>query len=83
MDWLPTLSEWPGPAFRRIVDALAADVATGRLKRGQQMPTHRALARADGIQRRSPSSYLCVPGPVEPGAYLATYIRRHFPTFRA
>jgi DNA-binding transcriptional MocR family regulator len=46
MDWLPTLSEWPGPAFRRIVDALAADIASGRLRRGQQIPTHRALARA-------------------------------------
>ncbi len=49
MDWLPTLSEWSGPAFKRIVDALAADVATGRLKRGQQIPTHRALARALGL----------------------------------
>ncbi len=46
MDWLPTLSEWSGPAFLRIVDALAADIMSGRLKRGQQIPTHRALANA-------------------------------------
>src|SRR5215467_9859399 len=46
MDWVPTLSEWPGPVFMRIVEAMAADVASGRLVRGQQMPTHRALARA-------------------------------------
>lgn len=46
MDWIPTLSEWPGPVFMRIADALAADVASGRLVRGQQLPTHRALARA-------------------------------------
>src|SRR5215475_15584616 len=46
MDWLPTLSEWSGPVFRRIVDALAADIATGRLVRGQRLPTHRALAKA-------------------------------------
>src|SRR5262245_36162826 len=46
MDWVPTLSEWQGPVFRRIVDALAADIATGRLVRGQQIPTHRALAKA-------------------------------------
>jgi DNA-binding transcriptional MocR family regulator len=46
MDWIPTLSEWSGPAFLRIVDALAADVVSGRLKRGQQLPTHRALASA-------------------------------------
>jgi len=49
MDWVPTLSEWSGPAFRRIVDALAADIAGGRLKRGEQIPTHRALARTLGL----------------------------------
>ena len=46
MDWVPTLSEWQGPVFLRIVDALTADIASGRLVRGQQLPTHRALARA-------------------------------------
>src|SRR5712671_5829247 len=46
MDWLPTLSEWQGPVFLRIVDALAADIAGGRLVRGQKIPTHRALASA-------------------------------------
>src|SRR5215471_17354529 len=49
MDWLPTLSEWQGPVFLRIVDALAADVASGKLARGQQIPTHRALASALGV----------------------------------
>src|SRR5215813_2584444 len=49
MDWLPTLAEWQGPVFRRIVDALAADIASGRLVRGQQVPTHRALAGALGV----------------------------------
>jgi DNA-binding transcriptional MocR family regulator len=49
MDWLPTLSEWQGPVFQRIVDALAADIAGGRLVRGQRLPTHRALANALGI----------------------------------
>src|SRR5258706_13204551 len=44
MDWLPTLSEWAGPVYMRIADALAADIANGRLVRGQQLPTHRALA---------------------------------------
>ena len=46
MDWLPTISEWSGPLYLRIVDALSADVASGRLARGQQLPTHRALAQA-------------------------------------
>lgn len=49
MDWIPTLSEWSGPAFTRIVDALAADIVGGRLKRGEQLPTHRALAVALGL----------------------------------
>src|SRR2546430_14372541 len=46
MDWLPTLSERQGPAFLRIVEALAAEIASERLVRGQQIPTHRALASA-------------------------------------
>ena len=46
MDWLPTLSEGTGPVYRRIVDALSSDIASGRLRRGQQLPTHRALAQA-------------------------------------
>src|SRR5262249_24618262 len=46
MDWIPTLSDRQGPVFQRIVDALAADIGSGRLARGQRLPTHRALARA-------------------------------------
>src|SRR5215831_21165592 len=46
MDWMPTVSEWEGPMYRRIVEALAADIANGRLLRGQRLPTHRALADA-------------------------------------
>ena len=49
MDWTPTLEDRPGPAYRRIVDALADDIADGRLRRGQQLPTHRALAQALGL----------------------------------
>jgi DNA-binding transcriptional MocR family regulator len=49
MDWLPTLTDREGPLYRRIVDALSADVASGRLRRGQQLPTHRALAKSLGV----------------------------------
>ena len=49
MDWLPTITETSGPVYMRIVDALSADIASGRLARGQQLPTHRALARALAI----------------------------------
>src|SRR6476620_6986358 len=46
MDWVPTISERKGPMYMRVVDALASDIASGRLVRGQRLPTHRALASA-------------------------------------
>src|SRR5262249_45213163 len=49
MEWVPTLADRDGPLYRRIVDALAADIASGRLHRGQQLPTHRALAKSLGV----------------------------------
>lgn len=49
MDWTPTISELSGPRYQRIVDAMEADIAAGRLVRGQQLPTQRALAKALGI----------------------------------
>ena len=49
MDWIPTISELTGPRYQRIVDAMEADVASGRLVRGQQLPTQRSLAKALGI----------------------------------
>ncbi len=49
MDWTPTLGDQPGPVYAGIVEALNADIASGRLHRGQRLPTHRALARALGV----------------------------------
>jgi DNA-binding transcriptional MocR family regulator len=49
MDWTPTLGDRPGPVYESIVEALAADVASGRLHRGERLPTHRALAQALGV----------------------------------
>jgi DNA-binding transcriptional MocR family regulator len=46
MDWFPTFSKQQGPIYLQIVDAISADIASGRLRRGQQMPTHRSLAKA-------------------------------------
>ena len=34
MDWVPTVSEWQGPMYLRVVDALASDIASGALVRG-------------------------------------------------
>jgi DNA-binding transcriptional MocR family regulator len=49
MDWTPTLDDRPGPVYEGIVEALASDVASGRLHRGERLPTHRALARTLGV----------------------------------
>src|ERR1700687_3346207 len=49
MDWTPTIADRAGPLYMRIVDALASDIGRGRVRRGQILPTHRALARALGI----------------------------------
>src|ERR1700743_1930627 len=46
MDWIPAIAERHGPVYLRIVEALASDIASGLLPRGQQVPTHRALASA-------------------------------------
>ena len=45
MDWSPTL-EAGGLVSEGIVEALQRDIASGRLHRGQRLPTHRALARS-------------------------------------
>ena len=49
MDWIPTLADRKGPVYLQIVEALAADLESGLLSRGQRLPTHRALAGALGI----------------------------------
>jgi DNA-binding transcriptional MocR family regulator len=46
MDWVPTISPRAGPVYRQIAEAIERDIVSGRLRRGQQLPTHRALARA-------------------------------------
>ncbi|MGV9249016.1 aminotransferase-like domain-containing protein [Streptomyces sp. NPDC003710] len=35
--------------YKKLVDALAADIRTGRLAPGERLPTHRALAAGEGI----------------------------------
>src|ERR1700754_2561150 len=49
MDWLPTIAAASGPLYRQIADVIESDIASGRLRRGQQLPTHRPLANALGI----------------------------------
>ncbi len=46
----PYNRRWPtGPVYEGIVEALDRDIASGRLHRGQRLPTHRALAQALGV----------------------------------
>lgn len=47
--WTPRLSASRGSWAVRLADAIAADVASGRLRRGHQLPTQRALATELGI----------------------------------
>ncbi|MEU8583072.1 PLP-dependent aminotransferase family protein [Streptomyces abikoensis] len=37
------------PRYKKLVDALASDIRTGRLAPGARLPTHRALAVREGI----------------------------------
>lgn len=37
------------PRYKRLVDALASDIRSGRLASGARLPTHRALAAREGI----------------------------------
>lgn len=47
--WTPDLSAHDGPLYRAIADALARDVAMGRLAPGTRLPTHRELAFRLGV----------------------------------
>lgn len=49
MTWLPDLSSARGPLYRAIADALASDVASGRLRGGERLPPQRDLARGLGV----------------------------------
>ncbi len=42
--WTPDLSQFRGPRYRAIADALAQDIEAGRLQTGFRLPTHRDLA---------------------------------------
>src|SRR5690348_17321172 len=47
--WLPDLSKRRGPKYLAIADALADDIASGRLKDGDRLPPHRELAFQLGV----------------------------------
>ncbi|TCL71091.1 PLP-dependent aminotransferase family protein [Rhizobium sp. BK251] len=47
--WKPTLQKDAGPLYQAIADALAADIASGKLSAGVRLPPQRSLAHALGI----------------------------------
>lgn len=47
--WLPAIRKANGPLYIAIADAIAADIAEGRLSEGARLPPQRALASALGI----------------------------------
>jgi len=47
--WRPPILSDEGPVYRAIADALAADIASGRLAPGKRLPTHRDLADTLGV----------------------------------
>ncbi|MFN8095109.1 MAG: PLP-dependent aminotransferase family protein [Vicinamibacteria bacterium] len=47
--WSPRLGSRSGPLYRSIVEALADDMAQGRLAHGVRLPTHRDLAESLGV----------------------------------
>src|SRR3546814_8763980 len=49
LTWLPNLDQVRGPLYWRIHAALANDIRAGRLAAGEQLPTHRTLARTLGV----------------------------------
>ncbi|GEO81927.1 aminotransferase-like domain-containing protein [Pararhodospirillum oryzae] len=53
--WLPDLSNRNGPKYLQIVEALAHDIATGRLPAGTRLPPHRELAYHLGLSPNTTS----------------------------
>jgi DNA-binding transcriptional MocR family regulator len=47
--WMPALEDREGPRYLAIAEALAEDVAEGKLRPGVQLPTHRDLADRLGV----------------------------------
>ncbi|MGB0695138.1 MAG: PLP-dependent aminotransferase family protein [Rhodospirillaceae bacterium] len=53
--WLPDLQNRTGPKYLQIVEAMAEDIASGRLADGTQLPPHRELAYQLGVSANTTS----------------------------
>ena len=78
--WTPDITENGSTAYQAIVDALERDVAIGRLKPGEKLPTHRALADALGLAVGTVSRAYAEAkrrGIVASGVGSGTFVRAH------
>jgi len=48
-EWVPAIDRHAGPIYQAIVEALEHDIATGRLKPNDKLPSHRILGEALGV----------------------------------
>lgn len=48
-DWIARIAERSGPIFLAVADVLEAAIAAGEIRKGERLPTHRALADALGV----------------------------------
>lgn len=53
--WLPDIEGRNGPKYLQIVDAMAEDIAVGRLAPGARLPPHRELAYQLGVSANTTS----------------------------
>ncbi|MCR9194428.1 MAG: PLP-dependent aminotransferase family protein [Hyphomonas sp.] len=53
--WLPDLEGHDGPKYLQIVEAMADDIASGRLAPGTRLPPHRELAYQLGVSANTTS----------------------------
>ncbi|MEX3010638.1 PLP-dependent aminotransferase family protein [Hoeflea sp. TYP-13] len=48
-DWIPELSSDGSPSYMALANAIAADIAAGRLSTGERLPPQRTLAKRLGV----------------------------------
>ena len=58
-DWAPDLIGRDRPRYLAIADAIAADIAAGRLARGDRLPPQRELAERLGARFHHRRARLC------------------------
>lgn len=80
--WTPDITGAAGPIYRALADAIGAAVASGALRPGERLPTHRALAQALGLDLTTITRAYAEArrrGLLEATIGRGTFVRRHRP----